>query len=110
MSKPAREFFTPPPAAWTPTALPGVAELVLADDQAGLATRLVRLERGASSERLGAFVHDFWEEAYILGGSVRDLTLGQTFSAGAYACRPPAMAHGPIASNDGCVVLEVRYR
>ncbi len=109
MSKPAREFFAPP-ATWAPTTLDGVSELVLADDGAGVATRLVRLERDASTEPVGAFVHDFWEEAYILGGTVRDLTLGQTFTAGAYACRPPGLTHGPIASTNGCVVLEVRYR
>jgi hypothetical protein len=110
MSKPAREFSVPPRDAWAPTPLPGVSELLLADDGAGVATRLVRLEPGAHTRRLGAFVHEFWEEAYILDGSVRDLTRGETSSAGAYACRPPGMAHGPIASQEGCVVLEVRYR
>jgi hypothetical protein len=50
-----------------------------------------------------------WEEVYILEGALHDLTLGQTFRKGSYACRPPGMRHGPWLAPEGCVTFEVRY-
>ena len=47
---------------------------------------------------------------YILEGSFTDLTLGQTFTKGMYACRPPGMPHGPWRTDDGVLTFEVRYR
>ena len=46
----------------------------------------------------------------ILAGSMHDLALDRTFAAGDYACRPPGMVHGPWRTDDGCEMLEVRYR
>jgi hypothetical protein len=59
---------------------------------------------------LGPAVHDYVEEVFILTGSMRDLTLGETFSAGSYACRPPGITHGPWMTREGCEMLEVRYQ
>jgi hypothetical protein len=53
--------------------------------------------------------HDVWEEVWILEGAITDLSLGQTFTAGMYACRPPGMPHGPWISPEGCMTFEVRY-
>jgi hypothetical protein len=58
---------------------------------------------------MGVQQHDFWEEVWILEGSIHDLTLDRMFVAGMYACRPPGMPHGPWRSPDGCRTLEIRY-
>ncbi|MBO0878517.1 MAG: cupin domain-containing protein, partial [Pseudonocardia sp.] len=91
-----------------------VAELteriLAADSDGGVATRILRFEPGTDTTPNGVQVHDFWEEVYILEGSMTDLRLGETFSAGRYACRPPGMEHGPWRSEEGCTTFEVRYR
>ncbi|GAA4657964.1 cupin domain-containing protein [Streptomyces buecherae] len=112
MSKPEYEFF--PVADVDFTVCPGddplITERVLARDPAtGVATRILRYAPGADSTPMGVQRHDFWEEVYILQGSFTDLSLGQTFGAGMYACRPPGMAHGPWRSEHGVVTFEVRY-
>jgi len=40
---------------------------------------------------------------------MHDLSLDRTFGAGFYACRPPAMVHGPWRTVDGCLMFETRY-
>jgi len=112
MSKPEREFFAASSVPFTPCqgAVPGLTERVLGADGTGVATRILRFAPGTDSSANGVQVHDFWEEVYILDGSFTDLTLGQTFTAGEYACRPPGMRHGPWVSEGGCLTFEVRYR
>jgi hypothetical protein len=109
-----REFFPVADVDWTPAqggSVPGLYERVLAaDPNTGVATRILRFDPGTSTESAGPQVHDFWEEVYILEGSLHDLTLGQTFRQGTYACRPPGMRHGPWVAADGCLTFEVRYR
>jgi hypothetical protein len=110
MPKPALEFFPVASVAWTAVS-DGVWERVLARDDDGVGlTRILRWDRGLDTSPLGPAVHDYVEEVLILSGSMRDLTLGATFSAGDYACRPPGMVHGPWTSPEGCEMLEVRYR
>lgn len=112
MAKPEREFFDPAGIGWTPCAgaVAGLTERLLAvDPGTGLATRLLRFAPGTDTTGNGVQRHQFWEEVYILDGSIHDLTLDQAFSAGMYACRPPGMAHGPWTSEGGCVTFEVRY-
>lgn len=113
MPKPEREFFDVAGVDWieVPGPVAGLSERVLARDEAGdVATRILRFAPGTDTRPNGVQAHEFWEEAYILEGSQTDLTLGQTFSSGMYACRPPGMRHGPWISEDGCVLFEVRYR
>lgn len=113
MSKPDAEFFPVADVGWTrvPGRADGLSERILAsDDGAGVATRLLRFEPGADTTPNGVQRHDFWEEVYILEGSIHDLTLDETFEAGMYACRPPGMPHGPWRSANGCTTFEVRYR
>ena len=113
MPKPEREFFPVDEVEWTPAMggqVPGLYERILATDPAsGVATRILRFDPGTNTSPAGPQVHDFWEEVYILEGSLHDLTLDQTFPAGTYACRPPGMAHGPWRAPDGCLTFEVRY-
>jgi hypothetical protein len=113
MTKAEREFFPVDSVTWT-AALPGLVaglnERILAADPAtGVATRMLQFEPGTDTSPAGPQVHAFWEEVYILEGSLHDLTLDESFVAGTYACRPPGMAHGPWRAPDGCLTFEVRY-
>jgi hypothetical protein len=113
MAKPEHEFFPVEKIEYTICAGndPKIKERVLAKDpQTGVATRILRYEPGADSTPNGVQIHDFWEEVFILEGSFTDLTLGETFTAGMYACRPPGMPHGPWLSEEGVTTFEVRYR
>ena len=109
--KPALEFFDAGALPWTPVdGQPGVSERVLARDPAtGMLTRMLRWDPGLDTSAAGPVRHDYVEEVLILSGSMHDLTLGATFGAGWYACRPPGMVHGPWRTDDGCEMLEVRY-
>jgi len=42
-------------------------------------------------------------------GDITDLRLGERFTAGMYACRPPGMEHGPWRSDNGALMVEFRY-
>ena len=114
MSKPELEFASVDRVPFTPCigVVPELTERVLAaEGDSGVATRILRFEPNTDTSPNGVQIHDFWEEVYILEGSMTDLNLGQTFSAGDYACRPPGMHHGPwVAGEAGCLTFEVRYR
>ncbi|MBC3190365.1 cupin domain-containing protein [Pseudonocardia sp. C8] len=113
MAKPEFEFFPVADVEFTPCdgVVPELTERVLArDEEAGTATRILRFAPGTDTTPNGVQVHDFWEEVYILEGAITDLRLGQTFTAGQYACRPPGMKHGPWTAPDGALTFEVRYR
>ncbi|WP_326566171.1 cupin domain-containing protein [Amycolatopsis rhabdoformis] len=111
MSKAEREFFPVSDVEFTVCKGddPAITERILSSD-GDVATRILRYAPGADSTAMGVQVHDFWEEVYILEGSFTDLTLGETFSQGMYACRPPGMAHGPWRTDEGVLTFEVRYR
>jgi len=112
MPKPEHEFFPSEQVDFTPCAgaVPQLTERILAaDPDTGVATRILHFEPGIDTTPNGVQVHSFWEEVYILEGSITDLRLNETFAAGMYACRPPGMPHGPWYSPDGCLTYEVRY-
>ena len=111
MTKPELEFHLPT-GPWTapPGAGPGVTERVLAEDaRGGHRTALVRWEPGTDTSAQGVARHEFWEEVYLLEGSLHDLTLDQTFPRGTYACRPPGMPHGPWLAPEGVTMLVFTY-
>ncbi|MCU1664836.1 MAG: hypothetical protein JWR58_4901 [Pseudonocardia sp.] len=111
MAKPELEFFSVTAVGSTPvpgSACRGLVERVLAGD-GRVETRILCFAPGTDTTPNGVQVHEFWEEVYILTGSITDLRLGQTFTEGSYACRPPGMAHGPWRSPEGCTTFEVRY-
>lgn len=113
MPKPEIEFTSVTETAFTPCVglVPSLTERILAFDEAsGTATRILRFEPGTDTTPNGVQVHDFWEEVYIIEGSIHDTELNQTFTAGQYACRPPGMKHGPWISESGCLTFEVRYK
>ena len=82
------------------------------ENQTGTRTRLLRIEPGTYTTK--PFIHDFWEEVYLLSG---DLIVGndengrggQSFEPNTYACRPPGVWHGPFKSENGCLLLEIHY-
>ncbi len=78
----------------------------------GSRTRLLRFAPGVYTT--APFVHDHWEEVYLLSG---DLVVGnddkgkggEPFEAPTYACRPPGVHHGPFKSERGCMLYEIHY-
>ena len=78
----------------------------------GTRTRLLRFEPGVYTT--APFVHDYWEEVYLVSG---DMTVGndekgeggERFAPNTYACRPPGAYHGPFKSEGGCLLLETHY-
>src|SRR6058998_1797956 len=116
MPKPELEFFKPDHIAWEPVASSatggaggaGVSQKILSRSEDGDVTRLLRFAAGVQTSE--TITHDFWEEVWIVDGSLTDLGLGRTFSAGMYACRPPGMPHGPYRSPAGALLFETRYR
>lgn len=96
---------------------PGIEQKILSGEldekgKRGSRTRLLRFQPGIYTK--APFLHDYWEEVYLLSG---DLTVGNdaqgnggtVFEPNTYACRPPGAAHGPFKSNQGCVLLEIHY-
>jgi hypothetical protein len=102
----------------TPAGYPaGIQQKILSgalDEKAkrGSRTRLLRFARGVYTTK--PFVHDYWEEVYLVSG---DLTVGndesgkggKSYSPNTYACRPPGAHHGPFKSEGGCLLLESHY-
>lgn len=78
----------------------------------GSRTRLLRFQPGVFTTK--PFLHEYWEEVYLIRG---DLTVGNdeqgnggaAFKKDTYACRPPGAPHGPFKSNGGCTLLEIHY-
>ena len=106
MNKPEIEFGQPT-GKWQRHGLPDIWEQILAQDPStGDATLLQRYEPGAATPP-ETIDHDYWEEVMILSGELTDLGLGQTFTTGMYACRPPGMKHGPYQSGPGCSMLVI---
>lgn len=102
----------------TPPGYPkGIEQKILAgalDEGArrGTRTRLLRFAPGVFTTT--PFVHDYWEEVYLVSG---DLIVGndakgeggEAFPSNTYACRPPGAHHGPFKSNNGCLLYEIHY-
>jgi hypothetical protein len=120
MNKPHLEFHRlDMDTGWTtlPGYPPTIHEKILASDlderrKMGSRTRLLRFQPGAFTT--APFVHDHWEEVYLVSG---DLAVGsdgegkggESFSAPTYACRPPGAFHGPFSSRQGCLLYEIHY-
>jgi len=111
MPKLEREFFDPSNMPARPVGgITGLSEQILSEDpESGDYTRILRFEPSTDTSAMGVQRHDFWEEVWILEGDFFDITLGQTFVKGMYACRPPGMPHGPWRSQNGCKTFEIRY-
>ena len=120
MNKPHLEFTrVDMSAGWaTPPGYPaGIQQKILASDideggKTGSRSRLLRFGPGVYTT--APFVHDHWEEVYLISG---DLIVGnneygdggESFEAPTYACRPPGVRHGPFKSAGGCMLFEIHY-
>lgn len=93
--KAEREFFDPGPLPWRPA--PGFAggvweQVISGGLDEGVTTRLLRFDPGSGNDRV--VTHDFWEEIYIISGTLE--CGGRPYPAGSVAVRPPGMPHGPF--------------
>ena len=120
MNKPHLEFMPlDMHAGWAvPEGYPeGIKQKILASDldekkKSGSRTRLLRFDPGVYTT--APFVHNHWEEVYLLSG---DLIVGnnvegeggEAFHSPTYACRPPGVFHGPFKSEQGCMLFEIHY-
>jgi hypothetical protein len=102
----------------TPPGYPkGIKQQILAGsldekNKSGSRTRHLRFEPGVYTT--APFVHDYWEEVYLISGDLtvgndKDGNGGTSFAPGTYACRPPGAYHGPFKSEKGCLLLEIHY-
>jgi hypothetical protein len=120
MNKPHLEFTrVDMNTGWaTPPGYPaGIKQKILASDldenrKMGSRTRLLRFEPGVFTT--SPFVHDHWEEVYLVSGDLivgndEEGKGGEPFDAPTYACRPPGVHHGPFKSEHGCVLYEIHY-
>jgi hypothetical protein len=120
VQKPHLEFHTlDMTSGWeTPPGYPeGIKQKILAGaldepNRSGNRTRLLRFDAGVFTTK--PFVHEYFEEVYLMSG---DLTVGndaqgnggEAFPPHTYACRPPGAYHGPFKSEAGCMLLEIHY-
>lgn len=120
MQKPHLEFHSLDLAeGWeTPPGYPsGIKQKILAGaldetGKAGNRTRLLSFEPGVYTTV--PFVHEYWEEVYLLSGDLivgndKDGNAGEKYTGPTYACRPPGAYHGPFKSDTGCMLLEIHY-
>ena len=120
MNKPHLEFHRlDMNTGWaTPEGYPsGIQQKVLASDlderrKMGSRTRLLRFDAGVYT--VAPFVHDHWEEVYLLAGDLivgndAEGNGGEPFTSPTYACRPPGVFHGPFKSDQGCLLFEIHY-
>ena len=70
-------------------------------------TRLVRLPKGFRSKE--SQTHPFWEEVYIVKGTLIDEGNKVTAAEGSYCCRHPGMPHGPFYCPEEVIAFEVHY-
>lgn len=82
------------------------------ENMSGSRTQLLRLLPGAYSS--APFVHDYWEEVYVIDGVLtvggdEEGAGGVAYPAHTFACRPPGIVHGPFRSDIGCLLLEIHY-
>lgn len=121
INKEHREFEAVDLAAsdWhTPEGYPdGIQQKILAgslDEKGGSGhrTRLLRFDPGIYTT--APFVHEYWEEVYLVDGDLivgndADGNGGEAFDRHTYACRPPGAYHGPFKSEGGCMLLEIHF-
>lgn len=106
-------------AGWeTPPSYPrGITQKILSGaldetGKRGSRSRLLRFEPGVYTT--APFVHEYWEEVFLVSG---DLIVGndakgnggEAFAPFTYACRPPGAYHGPFKSVGGCLLFELHY-
>ncbi|KAK6198848.1 uncharacterized protein RJT21DRAFT_51626 [Scheffersomyces amazonensis] len=88
--------------------LKGVYNKILNEDKKiGRVSLLQRYDAGAFTNDIAN--HSYFEEVYLIEGSLHDKSLNETFVKGSYAYRHPGMIHGPYKSTEGCIMLVIAY-
>ncbi len=113
MGKPHLEFVSVDMnEGWeTPQGYPaGIEQKILAMDldeekKVGGRSRLLRFAPGVFTTQ--PFVHDYWEEVYVMSGDL--IVDDRPCDPHTYACRPPHTPHGPFKSKTGCLLFELHY-
>lgn len=98
-----------------PGGVDGITQKILGDDmdfdaQRGTRTRLLRMAAGCETPE--AHAHDYFEELYILEGDLIAIDgpdAERRFDAPSYACRAPGAMHGPVRTENGCLLLEFAW-
>ena len=95
----------------------GIQQKILAGslDEAGKRgsrTRLLRFDAGIYTT--APFVHDYWEEVFLVSGDLivgndKQGNGGEKYTGYTYAVRPPGVYHGPFKSDTGCILLETHF-
>ncbi len=108
MSKEQQEIHGIENLPWAPVpGTPGIFEKILnRDPHTGSVTRLLRFEQGIRTTQV--LSHDFYEEIYVLEGTLIDLQQNLTLNAGYYGYRHPGMNHGPYYVQERAITFEVR--
>lgn len=108
MAKKQQEIHETESIPWTPVeGNEGVYEKVLnVDPDKGSVTRLLKFEPGTRTSEV--LTHDFYEEIWLLEGTLIDTTQNLTLEKGYYGYRHPDMEHGPYYSPDGMITFEIR--
>ena len=82
-----------------------IEQLILAKDLiSGDFTRLTRFKAGADTTSMGAQIHDYPEEIFIISGRLYDKTFEMWLESGHYASRPAGEKHGPFYTDTECIV------
>ena len=93
----------------------GISEKVLSNDldkvaRTGKRARLLRLQPGVQTP--AAHAHDYWEEIYVIKGSMIEGTPETAESrviAPAFASRQPGFVHGPVRTDEECLMIEFSW-
>lgn len=84
------------------------------DEKTGTYSRVVVFEPGF---RTDAFKkpetklqnHEYWEEIYVIEGTMYDYGMNKTFTKGYYGLRSPGVNHGPYGTDEGCILWECSW-
>jgi hypothetical protein len=96
------------------TAVPGMAgiaeeRLLSIDPETGEYTKLTRFLPGCDTTTLGAKIHPYPEEIFVVSGRIYDATFDRWLEPGDYISRGPFEIHGPFKTDEGAVVLELSF-
>ena len=96
---------------------PGIQQKIIAGEldeknKHGNRTRLLRFDPGTYTTE--PFVHDYWEEVFLVSGDLivgndKQGNGGEKYTGYTYAVRPPGAYHGPFKSDTGCILLETHF-
>ena len=87
----------------------GVTEKLLSvdPDNPDYCSRLLKMEKGFRST--GVVTHPFWEEVWVIKGTLIDEGNKVTSKEGWYCCRHPGMPHGPFYAPEEVMTFEIHY-